>query len=1075
MAGFGGTIKLTGESQYRAALSNITAQLRSVGAQMKVVTAASTGNEKSLTNLTAKNNVLGETLDLHKQKLNVLGQQYQKLQEKQAANKQRSAELAAQLGDEQAKLADVAVESGRDSEAYQKQSVVVAKLEEAYTKSQTAIIATGTAMAKCETQMHDAQLGIVKAKQAIDSLTPDLQKAEKETLALGRQYDLTGKIAAAFKAKITAIKGIIPGMVNGVKNAATSVKTFGTSIANSVKSVGTFVSSTHQAAAAATGFKGKVGAVASSIGGAMANGINTAAGSVVRLAEHFKKGSTAATEMGEAAAKSGKDAESSSGGYTILKNVVANLATSAIQSAIGGLKQLGSAVVGVGKQAIESYSAMEQAKGGVDTIFGAGDLDIEAYAARVGQSVDQVKGRYDDLVASQNQMLTYANDAYKTAGMSASEYMDTATSFGASLVSSLGGDTKKAADYANRAITDMSDNANKMGTDIGTIQQTYQSLARGNYAMLDSLKIGFGGSKAEASRLVEEASKLTDVQKELGVTVDSTSLDFGNLVNAISVMQKHMGIAGTTSAEAASTIEGSMNAMKAAWGNLLTGLSDPSANFQQLLGNLVDSANTFAGNIIKRIPPLISGIAQAVTTLMPQAVDMVVKQIVPLIQQSLPTILTAIQGIIQSVVSAIPPLLNAFSGLMPQIIQSIQGIIQSVVSVMPQIIGAFAGLIPQIVQSLLEMLPQIIAAGMQMLTALIMGITQALPQLMAMLPTIINNLVMVITTNLPQLIQAGVDLLVALINGLVEAMPQLIAMIPTIISSVSTVILANLPLIIAAGVQLLVSLITGIVDALPQLVAMLPTIINQIVDVLVANLPLILEAGVTILLALIDGLTKCIPQLAAMLPTVIMTIVKTLTNHLPEIISMGVLIIVQLAAGLIKAIPDMLKGMKAVIKSLLDILHEVPGQVVEIGKNIIKGLGQGIEKAKDWLKGKISGIADWIPGWIKDKLGIHSPSRVMRDQVGKYIAQGIGVGFEDEMSSVKAQMLDAMPSPDAFAQDYSFGAVNAASSGYRSSGYGSQSDIVSAITEALKGVQVVLDDEVAGRFVTKTVTAAIYR
>lgn len=168
-------------------------------------------------------------------------------------------------------------------------------------------------------------------------------------------------------------------------------------------------------------------------------------------------------------------------------------------------------------------------------------------------------------------------------------------------------------------------------------------------------------------------------------------------------------------------------------------------------------------------------------------------------------------------------------------------------------------------------------------------------------------------------------------------------------------------------------------------------------------------------------------------------------------------------------------GITSKFNDAVDAVKKIPDKFKDIGKNIIQGLWSGIESVKQWLKDKISSIADWIPGWIKDRLGIHSPSRVMRDQVGKYIAQGIGVGFESEMSAVKAQMLDAMPSPDAFAQDYSFGAVNAASSGYRASGDGYQSDIVSAITEALKGVQVVLDDEVAGRFVTKTVTAAIYR
>lgn len=1045
MAGFGGTIKLTGESQYRAALSNIAAQLRSVGTQMEVVTAASTGNEKSLTNLTAKNNVLGDTLDLHKQKLNVLGQQYEKLQQKQQENKKRSAELAAQLGDEQAKLADTAIESSRDSEAYQKQSAVVAKLTASYDKSQTAIITTGTAMAKCTAQMHQTELGVVKTQQAIDALAPDLHKAEKETLALGRQYDLTGKIAGIFKAQIAAIKGVIPGMVSGVKNAATSVKTMATNMANSVKSVGTFVSSTKQAAAAADGFKAKVGAVASSIGGAMANGINTAAGSVVRLVDHFKRGAASASELGDAAAKSGKDAEASSEGYTVVKNVLANLATGAIQSALGALKQLGASLVDVGKQAFAQYSSYEQLTGGVQKLFGTSGMTLEQYAASVGQTVEQAKAKYDQLDAAQTAVMNNAKAAYQTAGLSANEYMDTVTKFSASLIQSLGGDTQKAADYADRAVRDMADNANKMGTNIQDIQNAYQGFAKDNYTMLDNLRLGFGGTKAEASRLVEEASKMTDIQQKLDVTVDGSSLSFDNLVNAIHVMQENLGIAGTTTAEASGTIEGSVNSMKAAWTNLLTAMGS-GEDLQGNISTFVATINTAASNVIPRVKEIAANIGTSVTSL---------------VNEVLPQVLSALPGIIND--------------LLPSIMSALNAVISAVLVALPQLMDSLNGLIPTLVSNLVSMMPQLVAAGMQMLTSLINGIVEALPQLMAALPVIITNTVTVITTNLPQLIQAGVELIVALVNGLVQAMPQLIAMIPTIISSVSTVILANLPLIIAAGVQLLVSLITGIVQAIPQLVAMLPTIITQIVDTLMANLPLILEAGITILLALIDGITKSMPQLIAMLPTIIMTIVKTLTNHLPEIISMGVLIIAQLVAGLVNSIPQVVKGIGMVIKSLLGALHEVPGQVVEIGKNIIQGLWKGIESVKDWLKGKISGIADWIPGWIKDKLGIHSPSKVMRDQVGKYIAQGIGVGFEDEMSQVKAQMIDAMPSPDAFAQDYSFGAVNAASSGYRASWDGSQSDIVSAITEALKGVQVVLDDEVAGRFVTKTVTAAIYR
>lgn len=222
----------------------------------------------------------------------------------------------------------------------------------------------------------------------------------------------------------------------------------------------------------------------------------------------------------------------------------------------------------------------------------------------------------------------YANNAYKAAGMSANEYMDTVTSFTASLIQSLGGDTKAAAELGNTAVQDMSDNANKMGTDIGSIQQTYQSLARGNYGMLDNLKLGYGGTKAEMERLMADAEKLTGEHYTVG--------DFGDTVKAIHAVQTQMGITGTTAKEASTTIEGSMNAMKASWQNLLAGMSDSGANMNGLINNLVDSVNTFASNIMPRIAPLINGMVTAAVQLLPQAVNMLTSQLLPLITAQVP-------------------------------------------------------------------------------------------------------------------------------------------------------------------------------------------------------------------------------------------------------------------------------------------------------------------------------------------------------------------------------------------------------------------------------------------------------
>lgn len=850
MAGFGGAIKLQGESEYRAALNRISQNLREVGSEMKVVSSQYAKSDNSQAALTARTEALNNKMAVQKEKLSVLNAQYRAMSAQYTANNTKHKELVASYDAEKQKLAQIEATLGKTSPEYQAQAKVVANLARDVDKSSAAVNANEIAMSKMRTQMNNAQADINKTDSEIKSLSPDMDKAGKS-----------------------------------------------------------------------------------------------------------------ASELGEETAKSGKQAQEASGGYTVFKNVLANLASSAISAAVNGLKNLGAAVLNVGKQAIEAYSQNEQLVGGVQTLF----------------------------KDSAGIVLDYANNAYKAAGMSANEYMDTVTSFTASLIQSLGGDTKAAAELGNTAVQDMSDNANKMGTDIGSIQQTYQSLARGNYAMLDNLKLGYGGTKAEMERLMADAEKLTGEHYTIG--------DFGDTVKAIHAVQTQMGITDTTAKEASTTIEGSMNAMKASWQNLLAGMSDSGANMDGLINNLVDSVNTFASNIMPRIAPLINGMVTTAVQLLPQAVNMITSQLLPLITAQIPNIVSGLSQVVQAIVAALP-----------------------------QIMSALTAALPQIVQALLTLLPQLIDAGMQMLTSLIQGIT--------------------------------------------EALPTLIAMLPTIIQQAASVVLANLPLIIQAGVQLLLALVNGIVEALPQLIQMLPGIVMQITDVLLNNLPLLVTAGIQILIALIQGITQAIPQLVAMLPQIVVKIVGTLSAHLPEILSTGLQMMVQLAAGIVRGIGNVVSGAMSVVSSIVGALRQAPSMVLDVGTNIVRGLWQGIQNSVGWLRDKVSGWVHGIMQDIKGFFGIHSPSRVMRDEVGRYLAEGIGVGFEDEMGAVSKQMQDAMPSPDAFAQSYNFGTVSAAQQA--SNGYGSQSNLIDAIVEALQNVHVVLDDEVAGRFVKKTVTAAIY-
>lgn len=255
------------------------------------------------------------------------------------------------------------------------------------------------------------------------------------------------------------------------------------------------------------------------------------------------------------------------------------------KAAAVGIGAATTAMTALTKSAVDGYAETEQLRGGVETLFKT--------------SADTVKA--------------YADNAYKTAGMSANEYMNTVTSFSASLLQSLGGDTEEAAEYANRAVVSMSDNANKMGTDISMIQNAYQGFAKQNYTMLDNLKLGYGGTQKEMERLIKDASEMTDVQKKLGITVDGSSMSFSNIVNAIEVMQESMGIAGATYDEASGTIQGSLTAMKSAWTNLVAGLADENADLGALTDNLIESVEVAGQNILPVVDRIIDNMLDVLT------------------------------------------------------------------------------------------------------------------------------------------------------------------------------------------------------------------------------------------------------------------------------------------------------------------------------------------------------------------------------------------------------------------------------------------------------------------------------
>ncbi len=572
-----------------------------------------------------------------------------------------------------------------------------------------------------------------------------------------------------------------------------------------------------------------------------------------------------------------------------------------------GLAGVGTAVAalaGVGKSSLDAYASWQQAVGGVDTLFKDASGTVQKHAA----------------------------DAYRTAGISANQYMEQVTSFSASLISSLGGDTAKAAELGDIAMVDMSDNANKMGTDIESIQQTYQSLARGNYAMLDNLKLGYGGTKSEMERLIQDANKVKQANGEMGdLSIDK----FSDVVQAIHIMQQQMGINGTTADEAAKTIEGSVGMMKAAWQNWLAELGKDNADINGLTKQLVDSIGIVIQNVGPRIAQIITGITAAL----------------PQLFSSLGSTLPAL------VMQILPPLLGALAQLGTMLFTNAN---TWITTSLPQLLTQFQSWVT-------STLPAFLQTGLTMVTNLLQGIVQALPQIASTAVTVLTTLLDGLSAQLPQLIPIGINAVLNLVQG----------------------ILNNLPQIIDSGLKLILGLAQGLINALPDLVGKAPILIGQLVGGIINRLPQILQAGVQLLGALANGFIASVPRL-------------------------------------IGAIPGMVG----------QIMHGfLSANWFSVGLNIITGIASGIAGAAGRLVTAAVNAADNALNWVKRKLGIHSPSRVFRDQVGEMIGEGMAVGIDESASKVRkaaGRLTGILPSQDA---SYSVGVANA-SRGVNAAAYG---------------------------------------
>ena len=678
------------------------------------------------------------------------------------------------------------------------------------------------------------------------------------------------------------------------------------------------------------------------------------------------------------------------------------------KAALAGIGATAAAAAGgialVTKAALEQGAAMEQNIGGVETLFGAGGKNVAEYAESVGKSVHEVSGEYYALKSAENIVLNNARNAWKTAGLSANEYMETVTGFSASLVSSLGGDTLKASKAADVAITDMADNANKMGTSMESIQNAYAGFAKGQYNMLDNLKLGYGGTKTEMERLLKDAQKISGVEYNMDNLAD--------VYDAIHVIQTEMGITGTTAKEASSTITGSVAAMKSAWTNLLGDMAVGN-DITQDIDLLSESIMTAAGNVL----PVVGRVVKAVPKMVTGMISKLAPQLIPMVGD-------IVTDVVSGVATLLPELIPVVASTAGRVIASLKGMLPGFLKIGGKLIGKMADgvirnaprLIPQGINAVTNFLngaagqmPSIISKGAEVVGAVLSGIGSALPGLLSAGMNVISSVIGGIVPMIPTLIPQGISAIMNFMQGAVGALPNVLSLGIQVLSSVGQGIVNSLPIIAAQGPVIIHDLITSVVGALPELGQ---AIFEGLVGIL-TNLPDLLagaikglgggiidgvkswftddaaatqEAGTATVESVSAGVESATPQLEAAMGASSTAAANSFATTMAS-----------------KGTPQMVTEAENATTKFREPFDRI--DLTSSGEMAGQGFAQGLRNSRGAIMAEAQGIANDVQNTINSSLKIHSPSLVGEESGGFY-GQGLAKGLVKTRPLVRASAAD---------------------------------------------------------------------
>lgn len=706
------------------------------------------------------------------------------------------------------------------------------------------------------------------------------------------------------------------------------------------------------------------------------------------------------------------------GAFGKLQSVGAKIGSGLATAAKVGAAAIGAAATAVGglaMQSVQAYSEYEQMVGGVNKLYGNMGMSLEDYAKAQGKTANEVKTQWETLGKAQDMVLKNAQNAYKTAGMSANQYMGIATSFSAALINSLNGDTIKAAEATDKAMIAIADNWNTFGGDIGMIQNAFKGFAKQNYMMLDNLKLGYGGTKTEMERLIKDANEYA---KSIGQAGNLSIKSFADIVTAIDLVQQKQQIAGTTAREASTTIQGSLGMVKAAWENLMIGMSDGNADLDKMMQNLVDSITGYTdqtgqrvNGLIDNILPVIEKALASVSTMIEKLAPMIAEELPKLVNTVLPSLLSAGSQIVTSLIKGIsenlPALLDMVADLMSQFSIALyqydfegasKSLAEKIIALFDPENGAGTGIlyngariIAFLIKGIVESMPALMECATEVVGNLVDMLIDNLPAMMKFVTQMITDLAGWISDNLDSMVDSAIAIIQTIGQGIVDNLPEIIDAAVELITTIAETLTdpEYLSMLLDTGLKILSTLAKSLIDNIPELVDSALQIIENLVDFIVDNLDKIIDAAIEIILALADGLIEALPKLLEKAPEIIQKLVDAIVKAVPKLVVAAGEIIGKLAEGIIQNLPKILESGVKIIDSLRAGMVRMFFNLLDAAKQAVDKIREGIHSVdpvqwgKDMIDSFISGIkekiarvkevAEDIAGTIKSVLGFSEP------------------------------------------------------------------------------------------------------